>query len=612
MLCGISLRFEYAGQRDAGSESEREDTMEKWFVQAKKADFDGIANQFKIDPVTARLIRNRDVVGNDEIEYYLFGGIKDLYNPRLMKDMEQAVGIIKGKIALGKKIRIIGDYDIDGVSATYIFLTGLSRCNADVDTEIPDRIKDGYGINEQLIQLAYDQGIDTIITCDNGIAAIDQIQYAKDLGMTVIVTDHHDIPYVEEQGEKRYLSSDADAIINPKQAQCPYPFKGLCGGAVAYKLIQCLYEEYEVPQEELYELLEYAAIATVGDIMDLVCENRIIVKEGLKRLRKTKNPGLEALIQLNGIHQEKISAYHIGFIIGPCINASGRLDTAKRSLELLQAANKKEARRLAGDLKGLNDSRKAMTREGYEEAMNIIETSSIKEDKVIVMYLSDCHESLAGIIAGRIRERYHKPVFVLTKAEDGVKGSGRSIEAYNMFEEMVKCRHLFTKFGGHSMAAGLSIEEHNIEKLRQVLNENTTLTEDDFIAKVSIDAAMPIHYLTEAFTHELELLEPFGKENQKPLFAEKNLKVIAARIIGKNKNVLKLQVLNSAGICMEAVYFGDLQLFNTYITERFGSSEMEKMYQNRENKVHLSCTYYPDINEYNGNKTLQIVIRNYQ
>lgn len=585
--------------------------MEKWFVTAKKADFQQISGKFGINPVTARIIRNRDIIGDEAIQEYLNGGLKDLHDPKLLYGAQEAVALLNSKINEGRKIRIIGDYDIDGVNATYILYKGLKRCNANVDYEIPDRMKDGYGINEQLIQYAYDEGVDTIVTCDNGIAAIDQIAYAKELGMTVIITDHHELLFKEEAGEKICLRPQADVIINPKQPECNYPFPKLCGAAVAFKLISCMFENHKIPQEEAEAFIEFAAIATVGDVMDLIGENRIIVKEGLRRLTNTQNNGLRSLIKVNGLEESDICAYHIGFVLGPCINASGRLDTAKRALGLLLAETDEEALKMAEELKSLNDERKAMTLEGFEKAVEMVETTELIEDKVLVVYLPDCHESLAGIIAGRIRERFHKPVFVLTDAEDGVKGSGRSIEAYNMFEEMVKCQELFTKFGGHPMAAGLSIKKEDVENLRIRLNELTTLTEEDFIPKVSIDVAMPIDYISEELIGELEVLEPFGKANPKPVFAEKNLNVLSARILGQNKNVIKMQVLNSQGMVMDAMYFGDVEKFNTYLTEKFGTSETEKMYQNRENAITISATYYPQVNVFRNVRNMQIVIQNY-
>lgn len=577
--------------------------MEKWFVSAKRADFQEIGRKFGIDAVTARLIRNRDVVGDEAVWEYLYGSRKDLYAPQLMKDCRKTAEILKEKIAEKKKIRVIGDYDIDGVNATCILYKGLIRCGAEADVEIPDRMKDGYGLNKNLIQYAYEEGIDTILTCDNGIAAVDEIAEAKRLGMTVLITDHHEI-------QERIPA--ADAIVNPKQPECTYPYKSLCGAAVAYKLMICLYELCGIPVEETDAFIEFAAIATVGDVMDLTGENRILVKEGLKMINQTSNRGLKALIRANGLEDAQISSYHIGFVLGPCINASGRLDTAKRALELLLAEDDAVAEDLAYTLKELNDERKDMTQQGVAQAIELIEEGVLKEDKVLVVYLPDCHESLAGIIAGRIRERYHKPVFVLTDAADGLKGSGRSIEAYNMFAEMSKCAELFTKFGGHPMAAGLSLPRENMEAFHKKINENSVLTEDDFIPKVTIDVPMPISYITERLVEELGLLEPFGKGNTKPLFAEKSLNILSARILGKNRNVIKLQVLGAAGTVMEAMYFGDVERFQEYLREKFGHTETEKLFQGRENAVTLSLAYYPGINEFRGNRTLQIVIQSYQ
>ncbi len=577
--------------------------MEKWFVSAKRADFQEIGRKFGIDAVTARLIRNRDVVGDEAVREYLYGSRKDLYAPQLMKDCRKTAEILKEKIAEKKKIRVIGDYDIDGVNATCILYKGLIRCGAEADVEIPDRMKDGYGLNKNLIQYAYEEGIDTILTCDNGIAAVDEIAEAKRLGMTVLITDHHEL-------QERIPA--ADAIVNPKQPECTYPYKSLCGAAVAYKLMICLYELCGIPVEETDAFIEFAAIATVGDVMDLTGENRILVKEGLKMINQTSNRGLKALIRANGLEDAQISSYHIGFVLGPCINASGRLDAAKRALELLLAEDDAVAEDLAHTLKELNDERKDMTQQGVAQAIELIEEGVLKEDKVLVVYLPDCHESLAGIIAGRIRERYHKPVFVLTDAADSLKGSGRSIETYNMFAEMSKCAELFTKFGGHPMAAGLSLPRENMEAFHKKINENSVLTEDDFIPKVTIDVPMPISYITERLVEELGLLEPFGKGNTKPLFAEKSLNILSARILGKNRNVIKLQVLGAAGTVMEAMYFGDVERFQEYLREKFGHTETEKLFQGRENAVTLSLAYYPGINEFRGNRTLQIVIQSYQ
>lgn len=574
--------------------------MEKWFVTMKKADFNGIAEKYQISPIIARLMRNRDVIGDEAIDFYLNGTVEDLYDGLLMKDMDRAVDILKEKIEEGKKIRVIGDYDIDGVNATYILQQGLAGLGADVDTDIPDRIKDGYGLNQMLIDRALEDDVDTIITCDNGIAAMNEIAYGKENGMTIVVTDHHEVPYLEENGEKKYLLPSADAVVDPHRADCEYPFKGLCGAAVAYKLVEVLYRvsgKSEQEVEHLQErLMENVAIATVGDVMDLVGENRVFVKKGLELLKTTKNEGLHALMQCTGVDTANLNTYHIGFVIGPCINAGGRLDTAKRALELLNASNRREAVTLAADLKELNDSRKEMTEEGVEEAVRQIESSSWKDDQVLVVYLPECHESIAGIIAGRIKERYYRPTFVLTKGETGVKGSGRSIEAYDMFAEMSRCRELFTKFGGHKLAAGLSLEEEKVEVFRKRINELADLTEEDLQMKVSIDMRLPFQYINEELIHELKILEPFGKGNGKPLFAESKLRVIQPRIFGKNRNVLKCRLEDQQGNQMEAVYFG----------------EVEDCLRQMEKKQIMSFTYYPSINEYMGRRTIQLTIVNYQ
>ena len=574
--------------------------MEKWFVAMKKADFNGIAEKYQISPIIARLMRNRDVIGDEAIDFYLNGTVEDLYDGLLMKDMDRAVDILKEKIEEGKKIRVIGDYDIDGVNATYILQQGLAGLGADVDTDIPDRIKDGYGLNQMLIDRALEDDVDTIITCDNGIAAMSEIAYGKENGMTIVVTDHHEVPYLEENGEKKYLLPPADAVVDPHRADCEYPFKGLCGAAVAYKLVEVLYRvsgKSEQEVEHLQEsLMENVAIATIGDVMDLVGENRVFVKKGLELLKTTKNEGLHALMQCTGVDTANLNTYHIGFVIGPCINAGGRLDTAKRALELLNASNRREAVTLAADLKELNDSRKEMTEEGVEEAVRQIESSSWKDDQVLVVYLPECHESIAGIIAGRIKERYYRPTFVLTRGETGVKGSGRSIEAYDMFAEMSRCRELFTKFGGHKLAAGLSLEEEKVEVFRKRINELADLTEEDLQMKVSIDMRLPFPYINEELIHELKILEPFGKGNGKPLFAESKLRVIQPRIFGKNRNVLKCRLEDQQGNQMEAVYFG----------------EVEDCLRQMEKKQIMSFTYYPSINEYMGRRTIQLTIVNYQ
>lgn len=575
--------------------TEAEEFMEKWVVSAKKADFQQIANKFGIDPVVARLIRNREQITDEEIDTYLHGKITELHSWKLLKGMESLLDILTEKIKEQKKIRIIGDYDIDGVCSTYILLKGLKRAGAAVDVDIPDRMKDGYGISRELIDLAKEAGTDTIITCDNGISAIEQIAYAKELGMTVLVTDHHEVPYEEqEDGSIRTFLPDADAIVNPKQEDCGYPFKGICGGMVAFKVICGLYEKLGIPFKEAEELIPFAAIATVGDVMDLVDENRILVKDGLRRLQNPENEGLKALIRVNNLENREITAYHIGFVLGPCMNASGRLSTAKRALQLLLSQDVKEASVLAEDLKNLNDSRKDMTAKGVEQAVELVETTDLLYDRVLVIYLPDCHESLAGIIAGRIRERYTRPVFVLTRAEERVKGSGRSIEAYHMFQEMVKCKELLTKFGGHPMAAGLSLPEENVEAFRRKLNENCVLTQEDMIEKIVIDVPMPMSYVTIPLIRQLSQLEPFGKGNTKPVFAQKKLRFADCRVFGKNRNVVKMQGKDEFGFTAECIWFGD------------GDDFLEKLRE----KECWDVIYYPSVNVFRGRESIEMVIQN--
>ena len=565
-------------------------------VAAKRADFKGIGEWFGIDQVTARIIRNRDVIGEKAIEKYLHGSRKDFYSPWLLKDMEKAVAILQEKIENRSRIRIIGDYDIDGVMSTYILLESLRGLGCDVDMMIPNRITDGYGINEHLIEQAWQEGRDTIITCDNGIAAVTQIRKAKDLGMTVIVTDHHEVPFEDLEGERKEILPPADAIVNPKQKACSYPFAGLCGAVVAMKVMEALYEKMAPEVDLVDKMLPFAGIATIGDVMDLQDENRILVKEGLQRLHHTTNLGLQELIRVNNLEPENISPYHIGFILGPCLNASGRLDTAKRALQLLLADNREEAAVLAGDLKNLNESRKEMTAQGLEKAIEQVESTSMMEDTVLVVFLPECHESLAGIIAGRLRERYHKPSFVLTRGEEGVKGSGRSIESYSMYEKLCECKEYLTKFGGHPMAAGLSLEEENVERFRRKLNEQSGLTEEDLVEKVTIDVPMPIHYIRKDLVQELSLLEPFGKGNEKPLFAQKNLWVSQMRVFGKNRNVVKMRLTDENGYPMDGVYFGNGDEFA----------------EEGRGKRKISIVYYPDINMYQGRESLQVIIRHYQ
>ena len=586
--------------------------MENWVLLRKGADFQHISEKFHISPRVASLIRNRDVIGDDAIEKYLNGTIADLYDGMLMKDMDKAVAVLGEKIKENAKIRIIGDYDIDGIQSTYILLEGFRMLGADVDSDIPDRMKDGYGLNRNLIDRALEADVDTIITCDNGIAAAEEIAYAKSMGMTIVVTDHHEVPYTEIGAGRRYILPEADAVVDPKQEDCTYPFKGLCGAAVAYKLVEALMEAMGKDAEDADYLMENVAIATIGDVMDLVDENRIFVKQGLDMLKRTENLGLKALMGCTGVNVDKLSPYHIGFVIGPCMNASGRLDTAKRALELLEAKKVAEADLLAGDLKALNDSRKDMTAQAVEEAFIQVENSELKDADVLVVYLPECHESLAGIVAGRIREKYYRPVFVLTKGAEGLKGSGRSIETWHMYEGLNRVKHLLSKFGGHKMAAGLSMPEENLEQFRKEINEKSGITPEDLNEKIAIDMQLPFECVNEKFIGELAVLEPFGKGNARPVFAERQVQVESARILGKNKNVLKLQVKDLHGTRMDAMYFGDVNTFVEYVREKFGDIACECLLSGHGHGIVMAFTYYPDINEYQGVRTPQIVIQNYK
>ncbi|MDE6977714.1 MAG: single-stranded-DNA-specific exonuclease RecJ [Lachnospiraceae bacterium] len=592
--------------------------MSKWMVAAKKADFNGIAEKYGITPVLARIIHNRDITQDCDIRRFLEGNLADLHDPFLMRGMEQAVELLLSRIEAGLPVRVIGDYDVDGICSTYILVRGLCFLGARVDRVIPHRIRDGYGLNDTLIEEAGADGIDTIITCDNGIAAAPQIALGKELGMTIIVTDHHEVPFEGEGQERRYLLPPADVVIDPKQPLCGYPFKQICGGVVAYKLIQALLMKAGKEKEErdsfLGELLPFAALATVCDVMELRDENRIIVKFGLRAMKETGNLGLRALLQVNGIEEKEITPYHAGFILGPCLNATGRLDTALRALSLFEEKEWRDALVTATDLKNLNESRKKMTEEGVEEAVRQVEESGICSDRVLVVYLPSCHESLAGIIAGRVRESFGKPAFVLTRGEEGVKGSGRSIENYSMYEEMTKCKDLFTRYGGHKMAAGLSLAgEEQVEEFRRRLNEYCTLTKEDFEEVVHIDVPMPLSYADKEFIKQLSRLEPFGVGNPKPLFARKNVSLIRGRILGKNRNVGKYLIGDELGNTYDMIYFGDLKKLDAFLEEKYGTAIREELYgRGLYNKEALiSMAYYPDINYYAGRESVQIVMQHY-
>lgn len=585
----------------------------RWVLIAKRADFNAIARKYKISPVLARLMVNRDIRDDASIRKYLYGTIGDLYSPLSMKDIFKGAQIIEKYVRENRPVAIASDFDVDGIFSSYILYRAFERIGGRPEIFTPDRVKEGYGLNERIVNEAYEKGAGLIVTCDNGIAAFDAIKAAKTLGMSVIVTDHHDIPYEEdENGNRKMLRSMADAIINPKQEDCAYTFKKLCGAGVAFKLVQVLYDRFGIPDEELFGLIQYVAVATVADVMDLEDENRIFVKYGLRQLSHTDNPGLRALIQVNSLSPDRISAYHIGFVIGPCFNAAGRLDTVKIALDLLLCKDEQRAIHLAMELKAMNESRKEMTAEGFRQAVDIIENSDIQNDKIMLVLLENCHESIVGIIAGRIKEKYNQPVIVFTKVGNGnIKGSARSIEAYNMFEGLMKCRDLLDKFGGHPMAAGMTLKEKNLEPLRRKLNADTTLTERDLMPVVKVDVPMPIGYISFDLIDELELLEPFGKGNTKPVFAEKYFHILRARVVGKNQNVLKMSVCNDDHTMMEAMYFGDVEAFDRFVSGIYGEEERKKMYTGQGSRVELAMTYYPSVNEYMGTKKLQIVITGY-
>ena len=578
----------------------------------KGADFKGIGNKFHIDPVTARIIRNREVIGDEEIHSFLAGTLQELPDVHLMQDLDLLVELLDQKINEKAKIRIIGDYDIDGVMSSYILYRALTRCGAQVDVAIPNRITDGYGLNRNLITEALECGVDTILTCDNGIAAIEEIAYAKEAGMTVLVTDHHEIPFKDVDGERIYMRSEADAIVNPHQKTCAFPYKDLCGAGVAWAVIVALYEKNNIEQREVEDLLEFVAFATVGDIMSLTGLNRILVKEGLKRIHHTTNIGMRALVSQCGLLPEQIDTYHFGFVLGPCINAAGRLDTARRALRLFISESPEEAAAIADELVVLNEERKEMTRQGVEEAKQLVEEGGYEKDPVLILYLPDVHESIAGIIAGRIREYYYRPTFILTKAEDGVKGSGRSTEEYSMYEQMCKCSNLLTKFGGHPMAAGLSLPEENVEIFRKQMNENCPFRAEEIVQTIHIDVPMPVDYVTNALVEEFSILAPFGKDNPKPVFADRNLKISRMWVIGKNQNVLRMTLVSEQGRPLSAIYFGDIEAMRTYLVEQYGIQEVEKAFHGRENNMQISIVYSPKINTYKDSETLQFEIQYYR
>lgn len=584
---------------------------ESWILKNRNADLESISKKYGISQQIAKLIVNREILEEEQIDRYINSSYKFMHDGIAMKDMEKAVAILEEKIKDGSKIRIIGDYDVDGVISVFCLYKAFKELEANVDYEIPDRIKDGYGINENIIRLAYEDGVDTIITCDNGIAAIEQIKYAKELGLTVIVTDHHDVPFVETEKGRVFIPPDADAVLNPKQEDCAYEFKKICGAGVAFKLINKLYEKILRAQEKSYKFLEFVAIATVCDVVELTDENRVFVKKGLEMLNNSSNIGIKALKRESNLEGQKIGSYHLGFVIGPCINAAGRLDTAKRGLELLLCTDELLASEMASELVDINNTRKEMTSSGVDKCIEIIENTGLNKDDIIVVYENTIHESIAGIIAGRIKERYNKPTIVLTKAEQGAKGSARSIEEYNMFEGLNECKELLNKFGGHPMAAGMSLDTEKIDDLRKMLNKNSKLTEDDLVKKVKIDLSLPLNSISMSFIDEISLLEPFGTGNNKPVFGARNIKVVSARVIGKAKNMLKLTIFTGTKT-MEAMLFNGMEEFEAKVREKYGEKELSSLYFRGSQNINMDFLFYPSINEWNGSKSIQIVISNFR
>ena len=586
---------------------------ERWRLYAKKADFAAISKAYGINQVTARIMRNRGVETKEEIESYLKGDLDYLSDPALMKDADKAASLLEVAIANNELIAISSDFDNDGIFSGLLLKEAIIELGGRAAIFTPNRVMEGYGVNSRIVEEANAKGASVLLTCDNGIAAFEAIDEAKKLGMTVIVTDHHEVPFEEHDGKKIYLLPKADAIVDPKQEDCAYPFKSLCGTGVAYQLMTLLFRRMKRTMSRQEIFLQYTAIATVADVMELVGENRILVRKGLSYLNHTNHIGLRALMEVCGISPEQVRAYHIGFILGPCFNAAGRLDTIVHALALLESKEYDQALALAGELWAMNEERKELTRVGTERAVELIEHATWKDERVYLVYIKDCHESVAGIIAGRLRERYYRPVLVFTDAsEEGqIKASGRSIDDYDMFTELSAFRNLFLRFGGHKMAAGLTMEKKNLEILRDGLNARCTLTQTQLMPLVMIDAAMPLGYISEEVIADLEKLEPFGRANEKPLFAQQHLSVLRLSRIGKDRNVVKMSVMGPEGIIMDALYFGDTDVFFDFLEEEYGRDNVAAALRGMRNTIDIGVTYYPQINEFQGKRSLQIVIQNY-
>ena len=586
---------------------------ERWRLYAKKADFAAISKAYGINQVTARIMRNRGVETKEEIESYLKGDLDYLSDPALMKDADKAASLLEAAIANNELIAISSDFDNDGIFSGLLLKEAIIELGGRAAIFTPNRVMEGYGVNSRIVEEANANGASVLLTCDNGIAAFEAIDEAKKLGMTVIVTDHHEVPFEEHDGKKTYLLPKADAIVDPKQEDCAYPFKSLCGTGVAYQLMTLLFRRMKRTMSRQEIFLQYTAIATVADVMELVGENRILVRKGLSYLNHTNHIGLRALMEVCGISPEQVRAYHIGFILGPCFNAAGRLDTIVHALALLESKEYDQALALAGELWAMNEERKELTRVGTERAVELIEHATWKNEHVYLVYIKDCHESVAGIIAGRLRERYYRPVLVFTdSSEEGqIKASGRSIDDYDMFTELSAFRNLFLRFGGHKMAAGLTMEKKNLEILRDGLNARCTRTQTQLMPLVMIDAAMPLGYISEEVIADFEKLEPFGRANEKPLFAQQHLSVLRLSRIGKNRNVVKMSVMGPEGIIMDALYFGDTDVFFDFLEEEYGRDNVAAALRGMRNTIDIGVTYYPQINEFQGKRSLQIVIQNY-
>ena len=585
--------------------------MEKWFLANKKADFAAIGKKFGVSPVIAKIIRNRDIVDENDIHKFLYGAMDDLYDPMLMKDMDMLAAELKKSINSGKRIRVVQDYDVDGCMSGYILVTAIRLCGGNADYDVPDRTSEGYGINERIVKSAVNDGIGTLITCDNGIAAGDITSLAKSMGLCVLVTDHHEVQYVNADGKQKYLIPEADAVVDPKRPDCEYPFKHLCGAGIAYKVAEVLYDIYGRSKEELNKLLQYAAVATVCDIVDLTGENRIIVKEGFKVLEDTDNYGMRALLDRCLKPGEKISVGRVGFFIGPVINAGGRMSTAQLVMSLLFAKDREEAEDILDVLIELNEERKRETEDAVKNITS--KYDGIPNGNVIIEYNPKCHESVAGIAAGRIKDLYYKPTIVLTDSEDEgyIKGSARSVEGFDIFERLLTVKDLLPRFGGHPMAAGMTLKKYDLEEFIERMNKPGWPDSAEKFKRITIDVAMKFSSLSKEMIRELELIEPCGKGNKKPVFAAKNLKINRMSILGKNRNTIKM-MLDDGTAEAEGIWFGDVDRVISEIIQKYGTAECERLLRGNGAEARTDIIYTPKINYYNGFERIQLDIESFR